>query len=667
MRIAFAHNLKTADDEAQAEFDTPETIHALRELLRSLGHEVHLVDVTGPVSRLVARLETLRPDLVFNTAEGTHGAYREAFYPSLFEQLQLPYTGSGPQVCAVTLDKQATKALLHLHGVPTPRWELFSGQLPPDGALPELTFPVIVKPNFEGSSKGVTRDSIVYEPERLRGVLNGMLERFGTGVLVEEFIVGQDVTVPYLETVGVLTPASYELHVEGVEDGYEIYDYALKNHDWQQVEVTVPAPLPATTMEALRVHTATVMQHLGVRDMGRADYRVTRDGRIYFIEVNALPSLEPGASLYESAKLHGLATPAEVLAEILESATRRQAIADVSARAGALRVGLAHNLQRVDPKSGDDTHAEFDSPRTVAAISRAIEALGHEVVRLEATPDLPRNVAEAHVDVVFNIAEGMRGRTREAQVPALLDLLGIPYTGSDAATLAITLDKGLAKRIVQAAGVATPRWVVVPPGGAVPTDLRLPVIVKPNAEGSSKGIGRSAVVTDAGALAEVLASLHARFHAGAIVEEFLVGREFTVGVLGDATPMTLPIMEICFDDPPESLPIYTFDHKTEVDLSVHNVVPAPIDEALAARIRELALTCFDALGCRDVARVDVRLDGAGEPNFIECNPLPGLSPGYSDLCIAAEAAEIDHGALIARILAPAVRRLALERDGEGER
>ena len=664
MRIAFTHNLKTSDDEAQAEFDGPETVRKLSELLRSLGHEVHGVDVSGPVSRLVARLETLRPDLVFNTAEGTHGAYREAFYPALFEQLRLPYTGSGPHVCSVTLDKQATKALLDRCGVPTPGWALFAGPLDAALALPELTFPVIVKPNFEGSSKGVTSDSIVRDETQLRRVLADLLERYPSGVLVEEFIVGQDVTVPFLETVGVLTPASYRLDVPGVAEGYQIYDYALTNHDSDRVHVTAPAPLPAPTMAALRAHTATVMQQLGVRDMGRADYRVTADGRIYFIEVNALPSLEPGASLYEAARLHGLETPAAVLTAILDSATRRQPPAPERAGGGGLRVGLAHNLRRVDPRA-DDTDAEFDSPATVEAIGAAIEALGHEVIAIEATPELPRLIGELDLDLVFNIAEGLRGRSREAQVPALLELLGIAFTGSDAAALAVTLDKGLAKRIVHAAGVATPRWAVVPPGRPAPTTLTFPVIVKPNAEGSSKGIERTAVARDQATLDAAVTALHGRFDAAAIVEEFLVGREFTVGILGDLTPTTLPIMEIGFEAAAGDLPIYTYAHKIETEAGVRFEVPAQVDDALAERIRRLALDSFDALGCRDVARVDVRLDAAGEPNFIECNPLPGLSPGFSDLCVAAAAAGIDHGALIARIMAPAVRRLAVDRTGGG--
>ncbi|MFT5429410.1 MAG: D-alanine-D-alanine ligase [Myxococcota bacterium] len=660
MRIAFTFNLKESDEEEQAEFDSAETIAALSELLVGLGHEVHLVNVTGSISRLVARLETLRPDLVFNTAEGTHGRFREAFYPALFEQLRLPYTGSGPYVCGITLDKQATKLMVRLAGVPTPNWGFFSADQPERPDVGALTYPVIVKPNFEGSSKGVTRDSLVESPAQLTRVLDDILGRYGAGVLVEEFIVGQDVTVPYIEGVGVLTPASYRLDVDGVSAGYEIYDYSLKNDHPERVHVSAPADLPPEVMEKLKAHTAVVMKHLDIRDMGRADYRVTDDGRIYFIEVNALPSLEPGASIYEAARLHGLGSDGEVLNAILQSALTRQHVVVKAPRKGGLRVGFSYNVKRVDPKSGDDADAEFDSPETIEAVSKAISALGHEVIALEATPQLPRLIGDLDIDVVFNIAEGLRGRSREAQVPALLEILGIPYTGSDPAALAITLDKALAKRIVTTAGVATPHWVLLGKDAVIPTNLTFPVIVKPNAEGSSKGISRSAVARDQAELEAAVASARSRFSSNLLVEEFLVGREFTVGILGDVQLTTLPIMEIAFDAPEDALPIYSYEHKIETEGGVSYQVPANIDAELAERIRQVALTSFEALGCRDVGRVDVRLNGAGEPNFIECNPLPGLSPGFSDLCVAAAAADMSHGALIARILSPAVRRLMLE-------
>ena len=662
MRIAFTHNLQTSQAEEHAEFDTAATIEAISDALRSLGHEVYPVEVSGPASRLVARLETLRPELVFNTAEGSRGRYREAFYPALFEQLGLPFTGSDAYVCGLTLDKQMTKLLARQAGVPTPGWAFFDAETPLPEKLPELRYPVIVKPNFEGSSKGITQDSIARSPERLREVLTAALAKYPAGILVEEFIVGQDVTVPFLERIGVLTPAAYRIDGAHTEPGWGIYDYALKNEQSDRVHVELPAPLSPELHQKLIELTTRVMRGLEIRDLGRADFRVTPDGEIFFIEVNALPSLEPGASIYESARLAGLDRVQDVLEAVVESAVARQNIKTRPERApDTLVVGLAYNVRRIDPRSGDDRDAEFDSQDTIDAIAKAIEGFGHEVVRLEATRELPVRLGSADVDVVFNIAEGFSGKSREAQVPALLELMGIPYTGSEPAALAITLDKALAKRLVREAGVATARSIMLAATDAMPENLRYPVIVKPNLEGSSKGVTRASAARNADELEALLGKLRQKFSSPLLVEEFLPGREFTVGVLGDVEPRVLPIMEVLFDESCGDLPIYSYEHKTGEDTGATFQVPAALDEVLLAKIQRAALGCFEALGCRDVARVDFRLDADGEPNFIECNPLPGLSPGFSDLCVIAQSVGMDHAALIGAILAPAVRRMKNQR------
>jgi D-alanine-D-alanine ligase len=663
MRIAFTHNLQMSQDEEHAEFDTAATIEAISEALRSLGHEVYPVEVSGPASRLVARLETLRPELVFNTAEGTRGRYREAFYPALFEQLDLPFTGSDAYVCGLTLDKQMTKLLARQAGVPTPAWAFFDAENPLTDTLPELRYPVIVKPNFEGSSKGITQDSIARTPERLREVLAPMIAKYPAGVLVEEFIVGQDVTVPFLEKVGVLSPAAYRMEGIDTAPGWGIYDYALKNEHSDRVHIEIPAPVSDELHQKLVEMTRRVMRGLEIRDLGRADFRVTPDGELFFIEVNALPSLEPGASIYESAKLAGLARVQDVLEAVVQSAIERQNIKTRKPRTpDTLVVGLTYNVRRVDPRSGDDRDAEFDSQDTINAISKAIESFGHEVVLLEATRELPRQLGDVDLDIVFNIAEGFAGRSREAQVPALLELLGIPYTGSDPAALAITLDKGLAKRIVREAGVATARAVMLSSTDPIPPQLRYPVIVKPNLEGSSKGVTRTSVARDRAELSELLTTLRKKFSSPMLLEEFLPGREFTVGVLGDISPRVLPPMEVVFDESCGDLPIYSYEHKTGEDTSATFEVPAKLDESLREKLHKAALDCFAALGCRDVARIDFRLDADGEPNFIECNPLPGLSPGYSDLCVIAQSVGMDHATLVGAILAPAVRRMKNSRE-----
>jgi D-alanine-D-alanine ligase len=260
------------------------------------------------------------------------------------------------------------------------------------------------------------------------------------------------------------------------------------------------------------------------------------------------------------------------------------------------------------------------------------------------------------VDVVFNIAEGIGGRNREAQVPALLELLSIPYTGSDPAAMSLTLDKSLAKQIVAQAGCLTPASMVMRTGKERLTKgLEFPLMVKPVAEGSSKGIlGRSVVETDA-ELREAAKELINKYKQDAIVEAYLPGREFTVALLGESKPKALPPMEVIFTDPTRKHPIYDFNCKFKSEGSMYEV-PAKVDEPLLREIERVAKRAFVALGARDYGRVDMRLDAGGRVNFIECNPLPGLSPGFSDMCLIADGVGISYRTLIGEILAPCIRR-----------
>src|SRR5574342_1131474 len=245
MRIALTHNLRLSDAEEEAEFDSPETVEALAGAIERLGHRVERIEVSGPASRTVARLAAFGPDLVFNTAEGRRGRFREAFYPALFDELGMPYTGSDGWALAVTLDKQLTKLLLAQHGVVTPRWQYLerAEQLQP-GALRS---PVMVKPNFEGSSKGITQDSVVEDPTRLPAAAGAMLARYPQGVLVEEFIAGRDLTVPVLEAAapergGVLQPVEYLVdEARAGRRRFAIYDYELKTALDGAVSVRAPA------------------------------------------------------------------------------------------------------------------------------------------------------------------------------------------------------------------------------------------------------------------------------------------------------------------------------------------------------------------------------------------------------------------------------------------
>jgi D-alanine-D-alanine ligase len=279
------------------------------------------------------------------------------------------------------------------------------------------------------------------------------------------------------------------------------------------------------------------------------------------------------------------------------------------------------------------------------------------VVELEATPELPALLPGSGIDVAFNLAEGIEGRARESQVPALLELIGIPYTGSDPTAIAVSLDKGLAKRLVEQAGIQTPAFMLMATGKEkLPRAWAFPCIVKPVAEGSSRGVTRSSVVEDERQLRALVAEQSDRYRQAMMVEAFLPGREFTLGVLGESRPRVLVPLEVKFTDVTERYPVYAFESKF-FSRGIASEVRARVDPELGKELLRVARAAFLALGCRDVGRIDVRLDVESRVHFIECNPLPGLAPGFSDLCLIAQASGIDYHSLIGEILAPALRRM----------
>ena len=677
MKIAFTHNLRLTDSEEEAEFDSAETVEAIAAALTSAGHEVEKIEVSGPASHLVSRLEASDPDLIFNTAEGRRGRAREAFYPALFEELGFPYTGSDAYVLTLTLDKWLTKLVLATHGVDSPRGRLVTpaelARVVDSGI--GLSFPVIVKPNYEGSSKGIGDEAVARDAKALATLLRRSLEAYPAGVLVEEFIPGTDVTIGFIEGAdkddGILAPVEYVVD-PSARSRYNIYDYRLKNVDPSKVQIRCPADIPRDVAARLRVLSRTIYKALGIRDVGRVDFRLGDDGRIYLLEVNALPSLEKGAGLFAAAAHAGMAYEVAI-SDIVSSAMLRWKLATPEEmRASSLRkkqraqvrIGFTYNMKRVDSKAGDDAEAEYDSPDTIAAISDAIASFGHAVVHLEATPDLPRLLAEADVDLVFNIAEGLVGRNREAQVPALCELLGVPYTGSDSATLAIALDKALAKKVFKQHGILTPEFQLFETGRErlLPA-LKFPVIVKPNAEGSSKGIAGTSVFDEEAGMRSAVKNLIEKYRQPALVEQYITGREFTVGLLGDRRPRVLPPMEIVFLDRSKERPVYDFTVKQEWAKHVEYKCPAPLTPTEARGIERVARETFDALDCRDFARIDIRMNAQGQIYVFEVNPLPGLTPDYSDLVLIAKAVGMDYRTLIGEILAGGLKRMReLKRD-----
>ena len=279
---------------------------------------------------------------------------------------------------------------------------------------------------------------------------------------------------------------------------------------------------------------------------------------------------------------------------------------------------------------------------------------------MEATEDLPRWFLSHSVDLVFNIAEGTHGEHREAQVPAILESLGVPFTGSTSITLALALDKAKTKQILAAEGIPTPPWqLFATPHAPLERQLEFPLIVKPNREGSSKGIWRESVVGDEPSLRRQVVQIYERYHQEVLVEEFIPGRELTVGVIAGEV---LPVLEIDFSScRPSGEFFYSwrmkeFQGNASMGLAPVLHCPARLDEPTTERIRDVARRAHRALGCVDFSRTDIRLRADGVPFVLEVNPLPGLSPLDSNFPVMTEAAGISHEALIQRIVDSAMSR-----------
>jgi D-alanine-D-alanine ligase len=315
----------------------------------------------------------------------------------------------------------------------------------------------------------------------------------------------------------------------------------------------------------------------------------------------------------------------------------------------------------------DDLDEEFDSPETIQALADALASLGHEVELLgDGERLVGRLLAGPRPDLIWNIAEGTGGgRAREARVPALLEMFDIPYTGSDPLTLAATLDKDCAKRLVSFDGVSTPPWVLFDGNWMAArralAKLRFPVFIKPAFEGSSKGILATSIVAELEPLKQALELLFETYRQPVLVEEFIDGDELTVGLLGNRPPEVIGIMRVLPRGPTQGPFVYSLDVKRDWQGQVHYECPAQLSPQDTHAVRAAALACWHALGCRDVARFDFRLR-KGVPYFLETNPLPGLSPISGDLVLLSGSLGIEYPDLIARILQAALERLNLVHD-----
>jgi D-alanine-D-alanine ligase len=330
-------------------------------------------------------------------------------------------------------------------------------------------------------------------------------------------------------------------------------------------------------------------------------------------------------------------------------------------------IGITYNLKAtgpVDPSLPDDFQEEFDSPTTIDAIARVLRDMGHRVIKLGDGREFLQQTLATPPDFVFNFAEGTGiSRSREARVPAVLEMLGIPYTGSDPLTMAVTLDKDCAKKLVAAAGVAVPHSVVLDADQALADvsrgELKFPLVAKPAWEGSSKGIRSKCLVERWEDLEDVVASLRRDHRQPILLEEYIAGDELTVGVHGNDPPRVLGVMRVVPQQAGEHF-IYSLEIKRDYRRLVrYECPPSSLDAAALAAVEKAALASWRALGCRDIARVDFRLRD-GVPYFLEVNPLPGLNPQDSDLVILAKLAGWTYPQLIETIVNAAWKRVGLK-------
>jgi D-alanine-D-alanine ligase len=333
-----------------------------------------------------------------------------------------------------------------------------------------------------------------------------------------------------------------------------------------------------------------------------------------------------------------------------------------------MKIALTYNLKKTDTTKPEDYSSEFDSEETIEAIAGALSSRGHSVERVEASqPNLLAALRKSRADIVFNIAEGESGKFRESEIPAILDFLNIPYTGSGTLSLALALNKALTKKILKSDNIPTPNFQLFTTGQEeLNPGLKFPLIVKPNFEGSAKGISRSNVVEDKESLYSKARELINIYRQEALAEEFIEGKELTVGILENGTCLVLPILEIDFSSCQKSGEFFyswrmkEFQGDDKLGLTPTFHCPARLEPETEKLVKDAALKTHRAVGCYDISRTDIRLSKDNIPYVLEINPLPGLNPKESNFPIMAYAAGMEYGDIIDMILMSAYKRRKAE-------
>jgi len=329
-----------------------------------------------------------------------------------------------------------------------------------------------------------------------------------------------------------------------------------------------------------------------------------------------------------------------------------------------MRIGISCDLKaalKAENRESvtDDALEEYDSTETLDVISGALEKKGHRIIRLGGGVQFLENIIKEKVDFVFNISEG-RGtyRSREAQVPSVLEMLGIPHTGSDPLTLSVCLDKPITKKLVTLEGIPTPKWLMINNEKELETAnwkaLPFPAIVKPIYEGSSKGIRLTSLAENIAEAKKEAGRIIRGYNEPVMIEEFIDGDEITVGVIGNANPKLVGMMRI-LPKKKEKHFVYSVEVKRDYVNLVDYESPVKLPKKILDKLEQYSIKSFKVLGCRDVSRVDFRVGRDGVPYFIEINPLPGLGT-YSDLIIMGIKMGWTHEGLIGAVLDTAIER-----------
>ncbi|WP_020471844.1 D-alanine--D-alanine ligase family protein [Zavarzinella formosa] len=339
-----------------------------------------------------------------------------------------------------------------------------------------------------------------------------------------------------------------------------------------------------------------------------------------------------------------------------------------------MKIGIAFDLKPKTPLPAgapDDLHEEFDHPITITAIADVLRGMGHTPVELGNGKELLGKLLADPPDFVFNLAEGAgTSRNREARVPAVCEMLGIPHTGSDVLTLAVCLDKDMARRVVTEADVDVPKGILLNnpkdkydgdyaefPGMVREVGLQLPLIAKPVCEGSSKGIRSKCLIEKMDDVGPTIVELWQDYKQGVLLEEFISGDEVTVGVIGNDPPRVLGLMRVVPKQDPARF-VYSVEVKRDWDDKLYYESPPKLPAKTIHALEAAALSAYEVLGCKDLTRIDFRVRD-GIPYFLEANPLPGLNPETSDLIIMCKMLNITHKELIETVISEAMARYEL--------